>query len=237
MYAEPAPTGIARRLGGSLQAGFAAIGVVVVVLAALLLLAATLFRDRPEQAGVTSDDPAGKVVFSLGNAQQLEGTRLIRIDIAASDSEGEPYSSSPRDNLRNIILIDKATGASRRLLPDNQRRIVESHFLPANASSPAPAGADLMVDARQGTDRPAPPAYFVILLSQAANPRVRDVVVGSLVDGRRAVAMRGIGGLESVWIESPDRLGLLVRERLGLYHRLVDLRSLRVVSSRRVEVG
>jgi hypothetical protein len=236
MSAEPAPSGIARRLGGSVQAGLAVIGLVV-VLGALLLLASTLFRDRPEQARVAAADPAGKAVFSLQNAQQLEGTRLIRIDVAASDGEDEPYSSAAPDDLRNIILVDKATGASRRLLPDNQRRIVESHFLPADASSPAPAVEDPMLDGTQDAGRPAPPAYFVLALEQAADGRLQDVVVGRLGDGRRAAAMEGIGGLQSVWIESPDRLGLLVRERLGLYHRLVDLRSLRVVSSRRIEIG
>jgi hypothetical protein len=48
--------------------------------------------------------------------------------------------------------------------------------------------------------------------------------------------MQGIDGVDTIWMKSATQIGLIVRERLGLYYRIVDVPSLKVVQSKRIEI-
>lgn len=212
---------------------FATVG--LVGLLAVIALVAMLYDSGRgyEPAKVQGAKP--ETLFVLGNVNELAGTNLIRIDINARDSRrGSSSLSGGGPDTRNILLLDKATGASRKLLADNSRQIEQSRFLPAKAGLVA-SGDDPLMGEPDAADRP-PPAYYVLAVAQGPGGGVRDILVGTLSGGRQAYVMRGVDGIDSIWMHSPAQVGFLVRERLGLYYRIVDIPSLKVVTSRRVAI-
>jgi len=216
---------------------FAAVGFLG-FLAIIALAVTVLGEDRPYRPAQVAGEHK-EVVFTLGDPQDLAGTNLMSLDVDASAGRGgsSPYSRGEEDR-RNILLLDKATGASRRILPDNLRRIRTARFLPAKTS--IRTGTEAMDDALLGdkaTDEGSPAAYYLLEIDQGTGSEARDVLAGTLADGRQGIVMRGIDGIDSVWMQSPTRFGLIVRERLGLFYRIVDIPSLKVVQSRRIEVG
>ena len=212
---------------------FAVVGLIGIL--AIIALTAMLFNvGRPYQpAKVAGAKP--ETVFTLGSPDELIGTNLIRIDIRAQDSRGGSSSYSGRDDTRNVLLLDKVTGASRKLLLDNSRHIDQTRFLPAKAGLVANDDDALM---GVGTETPShpPPAYYVLTVTRDGSEGARDILVGSLSGGRQAYVMRGVDGVDSMWMQSPTQIGFLVRERLGLYYRIVDIPTLKVTVSRRVAI-
>jgi hypothetical protein len=83
---------------------------------------------------------------------------------------------------------------------------------------------------------PQPAAYYLLVLEQGRGSDLQQVLVGTLAGGRQGVVMEGIDGVDTVWMQSPTQIGLVVRERLGLYYRIVDIPSLKVVQSRRIVI-
>ncbi|HYD38783.1 MAG TPA: hypothetical protein VEA60_14285 [Allosphingosinicella sp.] len=175
--------------------------------------------------------------FTVGNIRRLPGTALLQMDIAASDGGGSAYSGGGERDVRNILLLDRRTGASRRILPDNRRHVRQSVFLPAEAEDEQPATGDELLPGDPDRGRQSSPAaYYLLQVAQLGNRDLEDVLVGRLADGEQAYVMTGIDGVDSTWMDSPTRLGLIVRERLGLYYRIVDIASLKVVESRRIVI-
>lgn len=215
---------------------FAAVGLIGIV-GVIALVAMVMSFERPYQPAKVASDRKTEIVFTVGTPQDLPGTDLLHLDVSASEGRGgsSPYSGG-RDDRRNILLLDKATGASRRILPDNMRRIEEARFLPAKAQIPDDRAADSALIGTAEADERAPAAYYLLEVQQAERSELKDVLVGTLSGGRQGFVMRGLDGIDSVWMQSPTRIGLIVRERLGLYFRIVDIPTLKVVQSRRIEV-
>lgn len=233
MSADPPGAGAARRTPHWLVIGLATVGVLAVFFTALLLAFGFLglgFGGGEEPARVA--DKRGETIFVIGQVQTLAGTDLVRMDIAAGRSE-DPYGSigsgSGGQDVRNILLLDRTTGASRKLLPDNSRHIEDVRFLAARADKAASP------DTGKADD--APPAYYLLTIRAAGKGRGKDVLVGALASARQAFVMRGIAGIETSWMQSPTQIGLIVRENLSLHYRIVDIPTLRVVTSRPVQVG
>jgi hypothetical protein len=213
---------------------FAAIGVLGII-GILALVAMVYDFSRPYQppkvAGRTAEESF--VVRSVG---ALPGTDLLQMEVGIIAPSGS-YSGGGSD-VRNILLLDRKTGASRRLLPDNSRRIRQSRFLPARAEPGASAPDELSsIDGgrAEGEDR-LPPAYYLLEVARERDRGVEDVLVGRLGDGRQAIVMTGIDGIDLSWMDSPTRLGLIVREKLRLYYRIVDIPSLKVVENRPIAI-
>lgn len=212
---------------------FALIGLIGIL--AIIYIAVTIFSlGRPrEPARVAGDTPAASLVVRA--VTPLTGTNFVWIDIGRPAGGSGSFSSSGRDDdRRNILLLDKMSGATRRLLPDNSRRIAQIHFLPAVADVVSEATA-AATSALEQEGEP-PPAYYLLTVEQGGDSDRLDLLVGSLADGRQDYVMQGVEGVDSVWMQSPTRIGLIVRERLNLYHRIVDIPSLRVVQSRRIAI-
>jgi hypothetical protein len=206
--------------------------------AALIFIAVVILNvggRAPEPARIAGERPEES--FSVRGAEPLAGTSLIRIDIAAAQSGSSgssAYSGSGVDDLRNILLLDRTSGAARRLLPDNRRRIERAYFLPARADfAPEPDAAVAAVSADE--DAP-PPAYYVLLVEQPGRRDRIDVLVGTLASGQQAYVMAGLEGVDSVWMHGPATIGFLVREQLSLHYRIVDIGALRVVETRRLAI-
>jgi hypothetical protein len=176
--------------------------------------------------------------FTVGNAYSLKGTDLVRMDIAASNGRGGSFSGGSQSDMRNILLLDRRTGASRRILPDNSRRISRALFLPAQVDSGAvdPDGYALPGESGAPDGKRSPAAYYLLQLEHPGDRGLQDVLVGRLSDGKQAFVMTGIDGVDSSWMDSPTRLGLIVREKLRLSYRIVDVPSLKVVENRPIAI-
>jgi hypothetical protein len=213
---------------------------VVGVLGALsfIILAAMIFGagSRQPPAAVVAETSASR--FVVRDAEPIRGTNLVRISIAAG-AERSPYSSGGMDDERNILLLDRTSGAVRRLLPDNGRRIARSYFLPARAEASADPSGEIAED-RDGTGSnspaPLPPAYFALLVAQPDQGERFDLVIGALADEQHGFTMPGLAGVDGVWMQNPTQIALIVREGLNLFYRIVDVPSRRIVLSRRIAI-
>ena len=209
--------------------GLAGVGAVIFIAAVVLS-----FDGPREPARVAGERPEES--FTVRDAEPLRGTNLIRIEIAAETGRrGSGYSSGGMTDLRNILLLDRVSGATRRLLPNNGRRIERSYFLPAQADFAPENHADL-ANAGQENEEEPPPAYYVLLVEQPERDDRFDMLVGTLASGEQNYVMAGLDGVDSVWMHGPATIGFVVRERLNLYYRIVDIASLRVVQSRRIAI-
>src|SRR4051812_22684138 len=112
LSAEPSPAPPSQRLHWIVWL-FAIVGALgIIAFVAFVLLISTLERHR-EPAEVVAEASAAR--FVVRDAEPIAGTNLVRITIAVGP-EGSPYSSRRGDDERNILLLDRASGAVRRLL-------------------------------------------------------------------------------------------------------------------------
>lgn len=220
---------------------YAVVGGLVAVGGLVLLLLAALFGfslfggGRHEPAKIV--DKAGTTVFILGQVQDLSGSNLVRVNITAAErSDENPYGSLSSGggvaDTRNILLLNKTTGATRKLLPDNSRRIIADQFLAAETDSNISGPPGVVRN-----ERSSPPAYYLLTVASANDEKRLDVLVGTLATGRQAFVMRNVAGVESIWMQTPTRIGTIVREGLGLHYRIVDVPTLQVVASRSIDIG
>jgi hypothetical protein len=211
----------------------AAVGLLALVAFIGIMVLTSSFGGPAEEAKVAGRAKE-KTVFEIGAPQRIPGTNLVRMDVNVSGGASNPYGSSGGGpDQRNIVLLDEATGASRRLLPENGRRIDQAHFLPAMRTEPAGSGDYALA---KGEDEGAPPAYYALVLVRPGDSRMKDVLVGRLGDGRQRLVMEGIDGVDGIWMQSPTRLAMIVREGLRLYLRVVDVPTLKVVASHPIAV-
>ena len=231
MSAEPGqPSRVARRLLWPLLT----VALIVLLVVLLVVFSPRLSRDDRRGAGVVVGGDAPNTQLVVRMARPLTGTNLVRIDIGINSPDMGSFGSSygSTNDRRNILLLDRTSGAARRLLPDNERRIETAHFLPAQANY-SPDSQEEAISS--GADAP-PPAYFVLLVARAGQRDRFDLLVGSLAGPEQAFVLREMEGLDGLWMQSPTQLGLLVRERQALFYRIVDLPTLRIVQSRRIAI-
>jgi hypothetical protein len=214
---------------------FAFVGLLGII--AFVMIAIEIFGSQPRVEPATVASDASAIRFVVRDASPIHGTNLVQIVISAG-SERSPYSSGGMDDQRNILLLDRTNGAVRRLLPDNERHIVRSYFLPAQAEAvPTPSDA-LVTDRDDGSAAPPtpPPAYFALLVAQPDNGERLDLMIGTLAGDAPMFTMPGLAGVDAVWMQSPTQVAMLVREGLNLFYRIVDIPSRRVVLSQRVAI-
>jgi hypothetical protein len=217
---------------------FAVVGLLGVIAFIMLAVMIAGLDRRREPAAVVAE--TSEIHFVVRDATPLHGTNFVQIAIAAGPAPGA-YSSGGRDDQRNILLLDRTSGAVRRLLPDNSRRIARSYFLPAAAEAEAAAGPsdefDAVRDAEADTRSPTPPpAYVALLVAQPDHDDRFDLLIGTLAGGAPPFAMQNLAGVDGVWMQSPTQVALIVREGLNLFYRIVDIPSRRLVLSRRIAI-
>lgn len=229
--AEPAPEPLGRRLGAMAVRFLAVVGGIA-LLWTLGETANFVLAPHAPQAKIAARDP--KQSFAVAGVIALRGTNLDEIVIATESSIGrnEAYSSGGGTDERNVILLDRTSGASRKLLPDNSRRILDREYLPGAAGEVPDENAPVVAD---GAKKPEPPfAYYVF--SVRAGDDKQDVLVGDLASGRQAFLLTGIDGVDKVWMQSPTRVALLMRQGRKLFYRAIEIPQLKVVAARPVEI-
>jgi hypothetical protein len=196
-----------------------------------LIFVAIFLGFEPRHGPVKIADKTGKAALVVGGVTTLAGTSLIQMHISTSEGGGGSYSYR-EDDTRNILLLDKLSGESWRILPDNDRRIDEVHYLPDDTDS---ATTSLGADANQAGNK-AHSEYYVLTIDRAENSREKDVLVGTLTTRKQAIVMQSIDGIDEMWMQTPSRIGMIVRDRSALYYRIVDVPTLKVASSARIAV-
>jgi hypothetical protein len=234
--------GKGRGLGRIVVWGFAALGLLAagaVILIAVNLLA---WQSRMRQEPAAVQAKAADEVFAVAAVNGLEGAGIDEIVIATQSSirgGSMDYASSGgggRPDTRNVVLLDKATGTNRRLLPDNSRQIVSRTYLPALATVEEAGDADEMEVMTDGNRVKPPRAYFVLRV-KAGDGKSEDLLVGDLKTGRQAFVLTGVDGVDRIWMQSPTRVGLLMRQGRQLLFRAIEIPELKVVAARPVEIG
>lgn len=232
--------------GGTQRAGrwlvwiFAGIGLLAAV--SMIGLAALVFSFRLGPG----DDPPAQVAVAEGprpldvlDVREVPGTDLVRIGIGNPSGRGikggYSYGYDEADH-RNLILLDRRTGESRKLLPDNLRRILDMRFFPAVAGADPGGEPRYVVEAAEASEtKPPPPpaAYYALRVRQREGDK-EDLLVGTLGTGAQGFVLTGIDGVDRMWMLDDKRLALLLREGLKLHYRVIDIPTLELVAARQV---
>jgi hypothetical protein len=216
--------------------GFVALGVaaaISIIFLAVVVLGFVADRRAPAPlAGKTASEQ-----YSVQGVEDVYGTNLLKVKIGIGDGGGGGSYSSRAADPRNLILLDKTSGANRRLLPGNDRHIVDATFLPAaGMSGPVQSGTVAEGDPGTGKSPPPPLAYYVVAVQQK-DGALQDVLVGNLAGGAQAWLLTGIDGIDKMWMISPTRLGMLLRQGLKLQYRVIDIPTLKIVTATAVDIG
>ena len=213
---------------------FAALGLATAL--AIIWLTIYLSGAYPRERATVAADHAPGETLEVGNVSLLAGTGLIAIEIRTV-GDGLKGSSYSRDNGRNLLLLDRVTGSSRRVLPDNTTRIVDIAYFPAAAQGARSELNEAVAIADES--REPPPAYYLLTLQRHLpnGDHVFDLLAGALATGKQAIVMRGLSGVDQSGMLDASRLGLVVREDEALYYRVIDIPALKQVESHKIEIG
>lgn len=225
--------------------GFAALGVLAagaVIFLAVVVLG--FMGQRPYQAAPVAGKTATER-YTVQDIENVRGTSLIGIEIGLSQGSVGSYSGRGDRDQRNLILLDKTTGTSRRLLTDNSRHLETTWLLPAKAEArplggdQADPAADIVTEAPRtegaAEARKPPIAYYVVSVRQPKG-ELLDLLVGEIGSGHQAFVLSGIDGVDRIWMLTPTRIGLLLRQGMKLHYRVIDVPTLKVVVARPVEI-
>lgn len=205
-----------------------AIGVLGAVALVMLLVGTMWWRPNFEPARVETAKPGRG--YTIGDVSAITGTPLVRINVSEGErSGGSSYYSYSAEDLRNVLVLDGASGRSWLLLPDNDHRIDRSAWFPAVATGVGGDQADLVETASGERRKDQPIVYFMFLVTGTGG---HDVVVGTIDGSRRQTVMRGIDGIDGSWMRDSRHLAMVVRERGKLSYRLIDMEALLVVGMR-----
>jgi hypothetical protein len=219
--------------------GFAGLGILTAISIIFLAVMMLGFMSEPRRNAAPVAGKAAAEQFSVQDIAEVRGTDLIGIQIGVGSRSGS-YSSGGFEQ-RNLILLNRLTGDSRKLLTDNSRRVQRIWYLPPVAEVAAASdGGELDEAAEAAADaksKPVPPyAYFVLAVYQAKGDTI-DLLVGDLASGRQRFVQVGIDGVDRIWMLTPTRIAILLRDKLKLQYRVIDVPTLKLVTSRPVDIG
>lgn len=215
-----------------IMAAVGVLGCLALIAIALMAFGITRGGGRYQPAKVEAGD--AREVFTVGNVGAIPGTNLIRLDVWAARSRGSSYSGGSRDDQRNVILFNSSTGESRRILPDNKRRIDESWLLPSDRNRSPADQLEALADG--AADATIPPAWYVLLVDQPGENGLDDLLVGSIATGNQAYVMTGIDGVDSIWTPDATHIAAIVRDKRKLFYRVIDMTTLKVSTSRPIAI-
>jgi hypothetical protein len=217
---------------------FATIGLCAALAVIYLAISVAMMGSRwdKEPAPIQAKNP--ELRFAVAGAEAIPGTDLAQIVIATETSISggyDSYSKSGRPDERNLILLDKTTGASRKLLPDNSRRIVARYMLPAVAGATKGDNEWFTMTGSDGKEITPPVAYYLLRV-RAANGETEDLLLGNVASGRQDFVLKGIDGVDRIWMQTPTRIAMLLRQQRKLYYRAFEVPELKLTVARPIEI-
>ena len=228
MSAEPAPAGSGIFARWTIR-GLAVIGLLgcLALIAILIMLSGIT---RPVYAPAKVEAAGTHEVFTVSNIHPVPHTDLVSMDVQASEDRGSGSLSGrgSGSDQRNIVLLDTVTGASRRILADNRRRISEYGFLPGDHGGRGDV-------TNEDTTTKAVTSYYLVI-DQPGDAGLIDLMVGSLASGRQAVVLTGIDGVDSVWMPDAGHIAVIVRDKRRLFYRTIDMNNFKVATSHPIAI-
>jgi hypothetical protein len=222
-------------------AGVGLVGLLAIIFLAVLVEGSF---NEPARAPVVTAD--GKEIFSVGQITPLSGSNIIAVDINSGNERGGYGSSgiskgSGSGDQRNVLLIDKVTGISSPILPDNSKRIGNISYLSTKSNVTAIggqyAGAAAVAEGAS-KDRDKPVAYYLLEIAESKFPDGPfSLFAGTLATRKQGIVMKNIDTVESLWMLSATEVGMIVREKQVLYFRVVDIPELKLTKSVKIEIG
>ena len=199
----------------------------------IVVMLSTISFGRHEPATVQA--AATKQVFAIGNIGKVQHSNLITIEVRATEEGSDSYASGSlrgrNDDLRNILLLDTSTGQSRRLLPDNSRRIGDFRLLPND-----PDHDDVLPDMGADKTGKAPPCCYYLVLDRADNSGLKDVILGVIGTGKQAMALQAVDGVDSISMPDNTHVALIVRQQRRLSYRVIDLADFKVTANHPIAI-
>lgn len=88
-------------------------------------------RVEPQDGTTGPGTPAPKIRtdLSVNRFSHIRGTDTVWAQLSATQSYDYKYSSKEASSTRNVIFYDLKTGQSRKLLPDDDRIVIETNEL------------------------------------------------------------------------------------------------------------
>jgi hypothetical protein len=208
--------------------------------AALALALAGCGSNGPAAGGGAQDEEEPKL--ALVNVAELRGTDYLVADVTDGTSyDSLSLSKSSGPAVRNILLIRRADGSSRPLLPDNRLHIDQAYFAPALAGAPLEtyrsySGSDSGVGDRRIDDEDAAPVYFV-LETVTGEDRPISIRVGTIADLKSAVVLTGLTEVVARWMIDDHRLALIGRRGAKTEYFEIDINAKKQLASHAIEIG
>lgn len=219
---------------------FAAIGLAAAL--AVIFIAISVARigsgSRSDPKPIEARNPEQR--FAVAETDAIPGTDLAQIVIAteASLADGQDsysYSKRGHPDERNVILLDQSSGASRKLLPGNDRHILARYMLPAVAGASKGDGDWFTMPGPDGKEITPPIAYYVLRV-RVPKSQTEDVLIGNIASGRQDFVLKGVDGVDRIWMQTPTRVAMLLRQQRKLHYRAFEVPELKLVVSRPVEI-
>ena len=232
MSAEPAPAGSGMFATWTIR-GLAVIGLLgCLAFVAIIVIIMLVQMEGPRRAPATVEASATHEVFTVENINPVPHTDLMSMEVHPADEQsgGSGYSlrGSGTDR-RNIVLLNRVTGASRRILPNNHRHIDEYGFLPGNHGN--------RDEATEGEARAkAAATSYYLVIDQPGETHLADLMVGSIAGERQAVVLTGIDGVDSVWMPDAGHVAVIVRDKHRLFYRIIDMSNFKVTASHPIAI-
>jgi|GEM_PF-1906426 hypothetical protein len=216
---------------------FASLGAVTAI--AVIWLAFILNGSyRPaEVAKVNAAAPPGKI-YAIGHISELYGTDNLAVEINLMDDNGRSGIGSSKGgdygDQRNLLLVNRKTGASNRLLPNNNREIVGIRYFAMQAGT----GWESGYGQDDVTNADVPLAYYALILTAPGQQNGPiDLLVGTLASRKQAFVQTGLDGVDEMLMLDSRRLALIVREKQRLYYRIIDIPDMKLLLSSEINIG
>jgi len=224
---------------------FAGLGLLTA--AAIIFLAVTILsvstRQRPAEEVKAQK---GTETFRVESVESVQGQDLFAIIVAAANQDGGSisYTKSTRSiHQRNIILMNRSTGATRRIFPNNQHRMLGYRFLPSGEGATNFDDTSVTVvdhDSDYRSQKNAVALFYAVQISDVNEhdglPPTRSLLIGTIATAKQGIVLSGVDGIEQMWMAKPNQLGLLVREKMRLIYHIIDIPTLKIVATRPVDV-
>ena len=182
-----------------------------------LLLAASLLTacepmlpmgDREDAEFGEVDTMQSAPAAIVSGVSPIAGTNWLLATVGGPrDRKGTSMSSADhRAPVTNVLIIDKATGASVSLLP-NERNLVRGHRIIWPVAGVVDGTAPDVVD---GFGVPAPTYFTLDAELRGAGPRGRRLLIGGLDDFASSLVARGYVAIHHMEMLDATRLSILL---------------------------
>ena len=178
---------------------------------------------KPAAPAPTPADEATSVL----KVRPVDGTPYTILFSGVGDDDadtGPSLFTAPRVvGVHNVVLLNTQTGASRSLLPDDQRLVFNALLLSPASDPDKPAET-------------APPRWIALTVADAEDQPI-DLIVAPLNGAVPSVALTDLTRVVRVWSRDPATIAALVRVGDALTYRTIDAATLGVTGTATVPLG